>query len=611
MAQRLAVSGWLILVFLTAASGRADAGPATPPQKLDAAFKAYCAAEKTTTDACLVSPSAGVEWLILDSICPTSGASKIPYCDDFNEVRTATEPAVLAYNHETARWTLVQTGRGAARMTLDANGVPTVYTPSIGRLTVVVDHTNPLLYGYSVGSVTATPIAALADLTTIVGALGTVLQGQIAAIGRTEAVPKSVTGDVPLTLYEGYLLELLKAMAAALADLNGDVRRYQVVSRDFVSCAQKLEFGLATTCTTAIPRPDELPDLEAKLNAVDAALNALRAAYEPCMSVFHAFTDFADGPTATNPQPSRALYSRFQQFAEAGCVPASAVITRQLQPQAKALNDTTGNAGGNAAALTAARETAQRLKALDPSTAMSDTDKVLSKRSDLLKTSYATRASARRFHKFLLPNGKVLSWFWIDAPGGPVSWQNVYTHPVTVSADATYKDVVTFSKGDKATQYKVGSARANALGIGVGVVYTPLTEATWGAIADPSSSSGKIIAKTDTSTRAGQVALFADYKFLPAFVGSSVQWRVKPFVQFGAGLSTTPQAYLGGGLEFFKALRVSGGWTYQRFKVLNGQTEGMSVSSKDDIKTTDHFDGGKYVAVSFALDAISLFSKPK
>ena len=114
MAQRLAVSGWLILVFLTAASGRADAGPATPPQKLDAAFKAYCAAEKTTTDACLVSPSAGVEWLILDSICPTSGASKIPYCDDFNEVRTATEPAVLAYNHETARWTLVQTGRGAA-----------------------------------------------------------------------------------------------------------------------------------------------------------------------------------------------------------------------------------------------------------------------------------------------------------------------------------------------------------------------------------------------------------------------------------------------------------------------------------------------------------------
>ena len=100
------------------------------------------------------------------------------------------------------------------------------------------------------------------------------------------------------------------------------------------------------------------------------------------------------------------------------------MITRQLQPQAKALNDTIGNAGGNAAALTAARDTAQRLKALDPSTAISETDKVLSKRSDLLKTSYATRASARRFHRFLLPNGKVLSWFWIDAPSGQVSWQN-------------------------------------------------------------------------------------------------------------------------------------------------------------------------------------------
>jgi hypothetical protein len=604
--QRLVISGWLILVFLTAAPGRADGSSATAPQKLDAAFKAYCAAEKekTTSDACLVSPSAGVEWLILDSICPKSGVSGIPYCDDFNEVRSATEPAVLAYNHETARWTLVQTGRGAARMTLDANGVPTVYTPSIEHLTVVVDHTNPLLYGYSVGSVTATPIAVLADLTTIVGALGTVLQGKIVTIGQTVAVQKLMT-DVPdsLALYEGHLLLPLKAMAAALADLNGDVRAYQIASRDFVSCAQKLEFGLTTTCATAIPRPDELPDLEAKLNAVDAALNALRAAYEPCLSVFHAFTDFVDGPSAPNLQQSRVLYLKFQQLAAVGCAPASEVITRQLQPQANALNDATGNA---------ARGTAQRLKALDPSTALSDADKVLSKRSDLLKTSYATRASARRFHKFLLPNGNVLSWFWIDAPSGQVSWQNVYTYPVTVAADATYKDVVTFSRGDKATQYKVGSARANALGIGVGVVYTPLAEATWGAIAGPSSSPGnKIIAKTDTSTRAGQVALFADYKFLQAFVALSAHWPVKPFVQFGAGLSTTPQAYLGGGLEFFKALRVSGGWTYQRFKLLNGQTEGMPVSSKDDIKTMDHFGGGKYVAVSFALDAISLISKPK
>ena len=112
------------------------------------------------------------------------------------------------------------------------------------------------------------------------------------------------------------------------------------------------------------------------------------------------------------------------------------------------------------------------------------------------------------------------------------------------------------------------------------------------------------------SGRAGQLAVFADWRLVSMLDARAEGWRVRPSIQVGANTTATAGFFAGGGADLFQYVRFGVGRTWQQSKRLNGQLEGVTiVTSRDDIRTEDVFTAGWYASFTFALDALPLFKK--
>jgi hypothetical protein len=208
-------------------------------------------------------------------------------------------------------------------------------------------------------------------------------------------------------------------------------------------------------------------------------------------------------------------------------------------------------------------------------------------------------------------NGRLIPELVVTRQNPELRWSKIQTHSIVVKPVSPYvKELTLKQTGDETHTFKLESATGQILGYGIGVIYTPLYESTWTAATAPDGT--KVIAETNRETRAGDLAAFLSYRFLEHHP-SAKRRLAQPTLDFGVGLTSgRPAFFLGGGLEVVRALRLGFGWTPQRVSTLApDQTVNVTkVSSNDDIRTVNRFDTRHwYVSLSFALDALSLFSK--
>jgi hypothetical protein len=206
-------------------------------------------------------------------------------------------------------------------------------------------------------------------------------------------------------------------------------------------------------------------------------------------------------------------------------------------------------------------------------------------------------------------NNALIRALAVTRPNPELRWNKVQSHEVIIKANSPYvKELTLAHAAEEKRAYKLESATGLLLGFGIGIIYTPLYESTFAAVAVPGTST-KVITETERETRAGDLAAFLSYRFLQH--RPARRWA-EPTVDFGVGLTSgRPAFFVGLGFEIVRAARIGAGWAPERVSQLaEGQTPNVTVvSSSDDIRivkrfTTDNY----YVSFTFALDSLSLFN---
>jgi len=233
--------------------------------------------------------------------------------------------------------------------------------------------------------------------------------------------------------------------------------------------------------------------------------------------------------------------------------------------------------------------------------------KVLDRREDIAKPVAALAATRDRWNQFVV-GSRMMTWMVVNLREQPVSWTKDQVHEFRIGVETPFASDVATRLPKVETSLRFTSPKASMFGIGAGLVITPIQQVTYKAIA--SADGVKRITATEHDSRTGQLALFFDWRLIQAWHPAASTWVTRPALEGGVAIDTkTPGFFLGGSLEITKWIRVSAGRTWQNVKVLDGQQEHDPVANDDAIKLRDTFVGDSYVSVSFAIDALPLFTK--
>jgi hypothetical protein len=233
--------------------------------------------------------------------------------------------------------------------------------------------------------------------------------------------------------------------------------------------------------------------------------------------------------------------------------------------------------------------------------------KVLDHRDDIAKTVAALAATHDRWNQFVV-GSRMMTWMVVSLRQQPVAWTKDQVHEFKIGVETPFASDIATRLPKVETSVRFTSPKASMFGIGAGLVITPIQQATYKAVAD--AEGVKRITATEHDSRTGQVALFFDWRLIQAWHPAASTWMTRPALEGGVAIDTkTPGFFLGGSLEITKWIRVSAGRTWQNVKVLDGQQEHDAVANDDAIKLRDTFVGDSYVSVSFAIDALPLFTK--
>jgi hypothetical protein len=234
----------------------------------------------------------------------------------------------------------------------------------------------------------------------------------------------------------------------------------------------------------------------------------------------------------------------------------------------------------------------------------------------LLARSDEARKAAANLVAFDMRRAAAAKAHWqvvVPTPVTGARWDKVQEYTVAVKADSPYAGNIARNPElqDVTLVYDVRWEGESVLGVGVGVTFTPLEDHTWAALPLSGDPTRKSPQPKTTETRAGQLALFLNWRVVQTFWPAARRWVAKPGLEIGASLNTDkPGAYLGLSVEVLKVLRIAGGRTWQRVTVLDGQVEGVTVVESDaDIRTRQAFRPSWYASLTFALDSLALFKK--
>jgi hypothetical protein len=237
---------------------------------------------------------------------------------------------------------------------------------------------------------------------------------------------------------------------------------------------------------------------------------------------------------------------------------------------------------------------------------LDQSQKLLDHRDDVVKTVAALTATRDRWSRYVIGT-RMMTWMVVNLRQQPVSWTKDQVHEFKVGVDTPFASDVSTQLPKVETSIRFTSPRASMFGIGAGLVITPIEQVTYKALAGDGGV--KRITATGHDSRTGQLALFVDWRLVQAWHPAASTWMARPALEGGVAIDTkTPGFFLGGSIDVTKWIRVSYGRTWQNVTVLDGQQEHDPVANDDAIKLRDTFVGGSYASVSFAIDALPLFT---
>jgi hypothetical protein len=237
---------------------------------------------------------------------------------------------------------------------------------------------------------------------------------------------------------------------------------------------------------------------------------------------------------------------------------------------------------------------------------LAQAQKLIDRQADIAKAVTALAATKVRWNEFV-SGDRVRTWMVVPLPGQPVRWTKDQTYAFSVVFDSAFSSKVVTRRSKVETSVRFTSPRASMFGVDAGLIITPaLKEITYKVVADRAGT--RRITATDSATRTGRVALFFDWRPVQAWYPKATTWPVRPMLQVGVAVDTkTPGAFVGGGLELTKWLRVSVGATWLAVKGLDGQQPNDEVAGDDAIRTKTTFPRSLYYAVSLSLDSLPIF----
>jgi hypothetical protein len=657
----------MVVHMLAAALGAIGASGGTSAATVSSTFARYCAAASdrgSIAPYCVDSVPENVQWLVLRSLC-ASDVARVPpndaICRDLDDAdaRATRERRFLVYSPHTDRWTAIVYRKGAAGAyvrasddawaTVDETGVATITRAPSDDVPVLIEGVNPLVYGTTPETVTSDDIDSLASLQALAAGLGSALdaaiaaaaQGGFAAMARPRAAggePSSPLAEV-VRRYEASLREL----AAAAADVARLVARLEIERAQAIASIQDVEYRTAAAAALTVTTDRAWPSNTVSGAALDAPMERMESAYQ-------AVTAFGLGC-----QPLLADFANLLQHAsdaEADIAPALAAFVRAhrtpgdcdhvfarlalaivddalaLCAAARADGVELSCPGGDAgspdtfAALMKSTRTkyAGRLALLLAPPAKTGSgpapmDAALAlltvRRADAVATLHTMLNAAARRSRYAFDGRTTMTWLYVPPKTDRLPWNARQTHVFSLKPDAPLADqVIAAYPDERRLRYQVQSRRSAAIGVGVGVVYTGLTQPSWDAVSDPRDPGRKVVSRTDSTTRAGQLAIFADWRLASVLNARAEEWRIRPSLQAGTNATATAGFFAGAGVDLFQYVRLGVGRTWQQSKRLNGQVEGVTVvSSRDDIRLEDVFESGWYASFSFAVDALPIFKR--
>lgn len=584
-------------------------------------------------------------WLILRTACRSDSSD---VCKEFR----IGYGGVLIYDWRSDSWS-AEWEKEQYPLKIEVSGVPTArLKPRDARpLRVMIDNISPLTYSAVPGVPKEEDLGVITGLKSFLTAAGTALQGTLkvltlsspssAARGQADdAATLSVDRDRVSSMRRGQppppvcapqppetntladavtiRMQHLLGASSAIDRLERQVDNLAGKRSDFLRAAQKAEDGQPVTLAE-LTEP-AIAALEAAYDDLASASSHLRKKTDPlatCQPLMAAYVHLLSGPP--NRKVMEALANRIIANPQSWACDAL-----EVKPIADSIRN-------NAAQLVRDIEGCDLPAVKTHLETHRDTMKPMVERlmnakqvEEKLWTALAKAAESR---KEVLAGAHVLSrrvrhgqrhtWGGKLIPALVVTrqfpvlpWNKIQTHEIIAKADSPYAKELTLRRGaEEKRSYKLESATGQVIGYGVGLIYTPLQESTYAAVAVPGETT-KVIRETGRETRAGDLAAFLTYRFLehrPRPRGRKYQ----PVLDIGVGLtSDRPAFFIGPAFEIARAARIGIGWAPQRVTKLDDQTPDVTVvADASEIRTKKAFEVSNwYVSFSFALDSLSLFN---
>jgi hypothetical protein len=191
--------------------------------------------------------------------------------------------------------------------------------------------------------------------------------------------------------------------------------------------------------------------------------------------------------------------------------------------------------------------------------------------------------------------------------------------------NSVYPDCIRLKPAGVERKFLLASRRQAVLGIGFGIIaYTNLKDPTFGTVHTDANT--QMVARTSEESRSGAIVAMAFLRPRMLACRDAKPWPIEPGLEFGAGLDAKkPALFVGGGVEVLRYVRIGAGLTCQVISRLadglkpasfdaNGQPipgTGTVVYALTDVRTQKKAKCGLYVGLTFALDALPLFSPSK
>jgi hypothetical protein len=546
----------------------------------------------------------------------------------------APEPGniTLCFDHRAQNW-VGQLPPGT-EMAAGFPGIPTVFLHQGEKLNVQIIDTDPLLYAVASVTVTEEDSQLLKQLQDLAALLSKTVQGTL----KGQPAPTNK-----------YSPTLDDAVLVCMMNLQSELKRVQqqldlvaAAKHDALSLLQRAEFGRPDKVDQDIWAGSKLKPAE-RIAAVTDSFSALRVArqnfaaldYRCILTQLRELVvagDFGgrgdrDFDDITKVKAKAESWSQLALLKPVGCG-SDPLATAQVKNTEKALDKLAAAFVRLADALTSGADIADAKKAaIEECKKIHSGDEgrladlgenfqpILEAADDLLAKSDEARKAVANLVAFDLRRAAVeKGWkIVVPTPATGAQWSKVQEYTIDLRADSPYAGDLARNPEfqDMKIKYDVRWVGESVLGVAVGVTYTPLRDHTWAALPSPNDPSKKSPQPKTTDTRAGQLALFLNWRAVQTFWPTTRTWAAKPGIELGASLnSDKPGAYLGVSLEVLKALRLAYGRTWQQVTVLDGQVASVTVVESDtDIRTRQAFKPSWYASLTFALDSLSLFKK--